>query len=161
MSGVWPLARSASPVCAVSWPAGDVTATAAASGAGGTRVETLCAEEGGSVTRMNVKPARTNKYEAFMRALCHDQKLPTPVAEYVFAPPRRWRFDLAWPDQRVAIEVQGGLFTRGRHTRGAALLKEHAKLNAAASGGWRVLYCTPKDVLLIIPALAEALKRTA
>lgn len=71
---------------------------------------------------------------------------PAPVAEYRFAPPRRWRFDFAWPDQRVALEIQGGLFSRGRHVRGAALLKEHEKLNESAALGWRVVFATPQNV---------------
>ena len=33
-----------------------------------------------------------------------------PVYEYKFHPTRRWRFDLAWPDKKVAVEVQGGIF---------------------------------------------------
>jgi len=30
--------------------------------------------------------------------------------------------------------------------RGAALVKEHEKLNHAAAFGWRILYCQPRDV---------------
>ena len=71
--------------------------------------------------------------------------------EYKFHPSRKWRFDLAiWPSDLmkscVALEVQGGIWTRGRHTRGAALLGEMEKLNAAAAFTWRVVYCTPADV---------------
>lgn len=77
---------------------------------------------------------------------CRALKLPEPVSELRFAPPRRWRFDFAWPAHKLALEVQGGLWTQGRHSRGAALLKEHEKLNAAAALGWRVMFTTPKDV---------------
>jgi hypothetical protein len=77
---------------------------------------------------------------------CKALKLPEPVAELRFAPPRRWRFDWAWPEQKLALEVQGGLFSNGRHVRGAALLKEHEKLNAAAARGWRVMFTTPQDM---------------
>ena len=71
--------------------------------------------------------------------------LPMPEREYRFAPPRRWRFDFSYPQWHVAIEVQGAIWTQGRHSRGSGLLLEHEKLNAAASLGWRVLYTTPKD----------------
>ena len=64
--------------------------------------------------------------------VCRAAGVPAPQAEFRFAPPRRWRFDFAWPLHALALEVQGGLFVRGRHSRGAALLKEHEKLNAAA-----------------------------
>jgi hypothetical protein len=75
-----------------------------------------------------------------------DQGIPAPIYEYKFHPVRRWRFDLCWLPQRVALEVQGGIFVRGRHSRGAALLKEWEKLNTAAGMGWRVLYCQPRDL---------------
>jgi hypothetical protein len=78
--------------------------------------------------------------------LCIAAGLPMPIAEFRFAPPRRWRFDFAWPDQKLALECQGGLFSGGRHVRGAALLKEHEKLNAAAAFGWRVLFVTPQQM---------------
>ena len=63
--------------------------------------------------------------------------LSAPVAEYQFAPPRRWRFDYAWPDSRVAVEFDGGqwVFSGSRHKRES----DRAKLNAAAAMGWRVL----------------------
>lgn len=75
-----------------------------------------------------------------------DIRIPAPEREYYFHPVRKWRFDHAWPAHKLALEVQGGLFTDGRHNRGAALLKEHEKLNAAAIAGWRVLFTTPRDV---------------
>lgn len=85
-------------------------------------------------------------YRVIVAALCRAHGWPQPVAEHLFAFPRRWRFDLAWPDTQLAIEIQGGLFIQGRHTRGAALLHEMEKLNAAAVAGWRVLLVTPQQL---------------
>lgn len=87
--------------------------------------------------------------------LCVAAGLPEPVAEFQFAAPRRWRFDWSLVDYKVAIEVQGGLFVQGRHSRGAALLKEHEKLNAAAVLGWRILFVTPNTLLLDGPDLLK------
>lgn len=67
------------------------------------------------------------------------------VREYRFAPPRRWRFDLALPLVMWAVEVDGGAFTGG-HSRGAAYEKECEKFNEATLLGWRVLRVTPKMV---------------
>jgi hypothetical protein len=68
-----------------------------------------------------------------------------PHAEYRFHPDRKWRFDWAFPLNKIAIEVQGGIFSQGRHVRGAAMLKEFEKLNTAAEMGWRILFVTPQQ----------------
>lgn len=81
-------------------------------------------------------------------AYFREMEIPKPIYEHRFHPVRKWRFDLAWPEQRVALEVQGGLFVGGRHNRGAALIKEYEKLSTAASMGWRMLYCQPCDLLM-------------
>ena len=58
--------------------------------------------------------------------------------EVRFHPVRRWRFDFV-VKKRVAIEVEGGLFTQGRHTRGKGYIGDMQKYNAAMIGGWRIL----------------------
>ena len=65
--------------------------------------------------------------------------LPEPVRELRFHDTRRWRFDFAWPDQMLAVEVEGGVWSRGRHVRGQGFTRDCEKLNAAALLGWRVL----------------------
>lgn len=79
--------------------------------------------------------------------LCKLAGIPVPVPEYRFHPTRRWRFDFAWPADKIALEVEGGAFTRGRHTRGAGYLKDMEKYNAAVIAGWRVFRVTPSDIL--------------
>lgn len=64
--------------------------------------------------------------------------LPVPEKEFRFAPPRKWRFDFAWPAQKVAAEVEGGIWVRGRHTRGKGFLNDMEKYNEAGRLGWRV-----------------------
>lgn len=66
--------------------------------------------------------------------------------EYRFAPPRMWRFDFAWPEQRFAVEIEGGVWTNGRHTRGSGFVADTEKYNAAALAGWKVLRFIEKSV---------------
>jgi very-short-patch-repair endonuclease len=73
--------------------------------------------------------------------------LPEPVTEYAFAPPRKWRFDLAWPDRHIAIEVDGGTWTGGRHVSGTGYERDCIKLNMAAELGWTVYRYTSGMVL--------------
>jgi hypothetical protein len=87
--------------------------------------------------------------QAIVSAFCKSEGLPAPIFEVQFHPGRKWRWDLCWPDQRLALEVQGGIFVQGRHSRGAAMLKEWEKLNTAASNGWRVLFVQPRDLCLV------------
>jgi hypothetical protein len=47
----------------------------------------------------------------------------------------------------VALEVEGGAWSGGRHTRGAGFLGDMEKYNAAAILGWCVLRCTPQQLL--------------
>lgn len=82
--------------------------------------------------------------------------LPAPVFEYQFHPSRKWRFDLAWPDARIYLEVDGGIWITGGHNRGAQILKDWEKRNAATALGWRGLWCQPKD--LCTQAMADAVK---
>ncbi len=72
--------------------------------------------------------------------------LPVPMREFRFHPGRRWRFDFAWPRRKIAVEVDGGIYCRGRHVRGAGFERDAEKRNAAVMGGWRVLHFTPRQV---------------
>ena len=65
--------------------------------------------------------------------------LPEPMREYRFHPSRKWRFDFAFPAEKVAIEAEGGVWTHGRHTRGAGFQKDLEKYNSAVILGWKVL----------------------
>ena len=57
-----------------------------------------------------------------------------------------WRFDFAWPEEKLAVEVEGGVFINGAHTRGAKYSDDCDKYNAALMAGWRVLRFTTKQV---------------
>ncbi len=65
--------------------------------------------------------------------------LPDPVREHIFHPHRKWRFDLAWPDQMVAVEAEGGIWSNGAHSRGKHFESDAVKYNEAQILGWVVL----------------------
>jgi very-short-patch-repair endonuclease len=58
--------------------------------------------------------------------------------EFRFHSTRRWRFDFAIPSRYIAIEIEGGVWSGGRHTRGSGYLADIEKYNEAARLGWRV-----------------------
>lgn len=75
-------------------------------------------------------------------------KLRPPVVQYRFHPERRWTFDLAWPDRKLAVEVEGGIWIRGggRHNRASGFEKDIEKYNEAAILGYAVLRVTTGQV---------------
>jgi len=86
-------------------------------------------------------------------------RAPEPITEYRFAAHhvggpgkglrerlraarlQDWRFDLAWPEMMFAVEIEGGAWTGGRHTRGAGFEADLVKYGAAQLLGWTIYRC--------------------
>lgn len=79
--------------------------------------------------------------------LCRSDLNVDCVKKFKFHPKRRWRFDYAIPEYRIALEVEGGVWTGGRHTRPQGFLGDIEKYNTATLMGWRVFRTTPDDLL--------------
>ena len=63
--------------------------------------------------------------------------------EVQFLRTRKFRFDYAIQEQKIAIEINGGQWVNGRHNRGGkAYEKDLEKLNLAQLNGWKVLQYT-------------------
>jgi very-short-patch-repair endonuclease len=80
-------------------------------------------------------------YALFHR--CLNAMHPGWVAEHRFHPVRKWRFDFARPERLLAIEIDGGVWTKGRHSRGAGQVADMEKQSEAACLGWRIIRITP------------------
>ena len=85
---------------------------------------------------------RTSDIEEALAWQIRAGKLPAPVREHRPVKGRRWRLDFAWPDLRLAIEVEGGIWTGGRHTRPIGFEQDCEKYNEVTVMGWRVLRVT-------------------
>lgn len=70
-----------------------------------------------------------------------------PVREYQFTPTRKFKFDFAWPDKMLAVEVEGGTrFGLSRHSQGDGFERDCVKYNLAALEGWKVFRFTTRMV---------------
>lgn len=76
----------------------------------------------------------------------HELGYGTVYTEHPVCAERKWRFDVALPDA-IAIEIEGGAWTAGRHTRGKGFVADMEKYNVATLMGWRLLRFTPEQVL--------------
>lgn len=96
------------------------------------------------VKRIPAKPnsSGTSHLESHLAFAIKVAKLPLPEREYKFHVKRKWRFDFAWPELKIAAECEGGTWTRGAHSRGQHYASDCEKYNEAALLGWRVLRFT-------------------
>lgn len=94
-------------------------------------------------TEASLRVKRSNA-TAFQRQvqfvwLCQANQVPPCVLEHRFHPTRKWRFDFAWPDVKVALESEGGAWVQGAHGRGKHFAADAEKYNEAALAGWLVV----------------------
>ena len=98
-----------------------------------------------TIVRKLANGKRAREYEMF------GSKLSSFVgceikSEHIFYPGRRWRIDFAIVDLKIGIEIEGGVWANGRHTRGKGFIEDMQKYNAAVTLGWAILRFTPQDL---------------
>jgi hypothetical protein len=87
-----------------------------------------------------------SELESLMLDQIKEFGLPCPETEWRFCA-ARWRFDFAWPDCFLAVELDGGTWKgKSRHTSGVGYEQDCFKLNFAVLLGWRVLRFTRDQV---------------
>ena len=87
-----------------------------------------------------------NKAEQTLAFQCLADGLSGFKQEYVFDPARKYRLDLAFPSQKVGIEIEGAIFAQGAHSRPLGIIRDMEKVNLLGLSGWRVLRYTPEQV---------------
>ena len=92
-----------------------------------------------AVLRRAAAKAKREKLEGQFFLHLRMRGAPPSAPQHQFHPTRKWRFDFAWPEQKVAVEVDGGTWSGGRHVRAAGYEAYCQKINAAVLLGWRVL----------------------
>ena len=87
-------------------------------------------------------------------------KLPPPVEQHRFHETRGWRLDFAWPERKLAVEVQGGIWRKykvkrkdgevvdlpGAHALPSNIERDIEKHNALTLQGWALILVTPKMI---------------
>jgi len=94
------------------------------------------------------RPSQQSYLEERVALYIARKGLPAPVRQLRFAKEalqRQWKFDFAWPDRGLALEVDGGSFmAKGAHNTGMKLMNDAQKANAALLLGWRVFRVTDR-----------------
>lgn len=116
-----------------------------------------------AVARSNVphKPRKSiSKGEALLENHLNALKIPF-TKEFRFHPDRKWQADFRIDDMPILVEVEGGVFSNGRHTRGEGYTKDCEKYSAAAVNGWFVIRGTTAQIKagLVIQWIEKLIER--
>lgn len=111
-------------------------------------------------SRKTQQSANKQPMRDFFTTLCHSDLHVECVKEFKFHPTRKWRFDYAIPQYKIALEVEGGVWSGGRHTSPKGFLNDMEKYNTATLMGWRVFRTIPDELLTntTLSLLREAMK---
>lgn len=112
---------------------------------------------GGSLPEPPAREKRKSAPEELFDFQCRQFQLPQVERQLTFAKAamgRMWRFDFAWRDYMVAVEIQGvvvrriggKVYTMGGHADVKGMRNDHAKHNAAILLGWSVLQFMQDDI---------------
>lgn len=93
-------------------------------------------------TRKTTRPADNRPIEEQLADALHAELGVRPETEYRFTELRRWRMDVAYPKQKVAVEIHGRQHGRARQARNDA-----EKHNCATELGWTCLFFPASSVL--------------
>ena len=77
------------------------------------------------------------------------------VKELKFHPSRKWRFDFAIESLRIAIEYEGIMSEKSRHTTISGMSRDCEKYNTAQLLGWKVLRFTALNYKNLASILME------
>lgn len=97
----------------------------------------------GTKKRDRVGSSLERSFETFWKIIDGPELEP----EYKFLDNRKFRFDFAHPQAKIAIEIEGAVYANGRHTRGAGYTLDCEKYNLAQLAGWRVFRLTSEMLL--------------
>jgi very-short-patch-repair endonuclease len=108
-------------------------------------LRTTTVDDSGLVQQTQRERSQRERLEEMLWNRIQDALLPLPVRQFHWAKPeRKYRSDFAYPQDRILIEVQGGIWAKnpGRHNRGSGYQSDSARDNLAALKGWKLLRFT-------------------
>jgi len=93
-----------------------------------------------------VKSGKVSKLEQRFALMWRSMNGPVLEREFRFHPTRKWRADFAHIPSRTLIEIEGGIWVRGRHNSPRGFAADAEKYLEAALGGWRVLRLVDQQI---------------
>jgi hypothetical protein len=92
-------------------------------------------------------PAQPSSLELELRGQIMAAGLTRGIqVEFLAIPGRKLRWDIAWPERRLLVEIQGGIWRKGGHSTGTGITRDCEKANLATLAGWRILSVTSAHI---------------
>jgi len=94
------------------------------------------------------KTTEKKKHEAAFLFQIQSLGIKEPVQQFKFRETRKWRVDFAWPERKLAVEIEGGIWRRGggAHSHPVNIERDIDKGNALAMAGYHLLRFTDKHI---------------
>jgi very-short-patch-repair endonuclease len=105
------------------------------------------------------KNPQRDYFYLLIKGFCQVKGL-SPVYEYKFAEGRKFRFDIALVEHKIAIEYEGVMGAKSRHMTIGGYTKDCEKYNLATKQGWRVLRYTAINYADVQIDLQQILKHS-
>lgn len=117
---------------------------------------------------LSVKPvkksakAKKNKTDTTNFEICCNLEKLVYEKEVKFCPTRKWRTDFMFSceGRRVAVEIEGGVRSNGRHTRAEGFIKDMEKYNTYITMGIQLLRFTTEDIEKKPVTCVDTIKQT-
>lgn len=108
----------------------------------------MTVEEFRKLQKQAKKPSKKVKTETGVFELWAKKQNLAFEKEVRFAPPRRWKADFMFScnDKKIAVEIEGGVHSGGRHTRGSGFEKDMEKYNTYTLLGIYLLRFTTAQI---------------
>lgn len=84
--------------------------------------------------------------ETELAALLRKAKLKGFKRQVKYVPGRKFSADFAFPEQKLIVEVDGGIYTRRAHGSVGGIISDMKRTNFAAINGWRVMRYRPDEI---------------
>jgi len=108
---------------------------------------TLVLTRGRSSILRHLKRSILSDLEDKLEFQLKSAKITGFTREYKFHPKRRWRLDFAWVDQKIGVEVEGGIWLpRSGHNTGVGISRDVEKGNSLTLLGWKLIRVTGKMI---------------
>ena len=102
--------------------------------------------------------AHSSAAELHLARLLRSAKITGWKRQHKYVPGRKFQADFAFPEQKLIVEVDGGIYNRRAHGSIGGIIADMKRTNLAAISGWRVMRFRPDELQKEPDSVIEQIK---